>query len=124
MVLASSFRSVLRAPVRPLVLPRRTLSPSVVLRTYARATEDRQDSIYSPLPLYCFKDLSERDMLLSEMRHHRVSWTIVSQHFGISLVDAFFEYIRVASKAIHHGWTPRMTAQDIEHYLGRSDWEP
>ncbi|KAF9357130.1 Fructose-2,6-bisphosphatase [Mortierella sp. NVP85] len=131
MVLASSFRSVLRAPVRPLVLPRRTLSPGVVLRTYTRATEAQgsvsptnQDSIYSPLPLYCFKDLSERDMLLSEMRHHRVSWTIVGQYFGISLVDAFFEYIRVASKAIHHGWTPRMTAQDIEHYLGRSDWEP
>ncbi|KAF9907428.1 hypothetical protein BX616_000421 [Lobosporangium transversale] len=68
-------------------------------------------------PLYSFHGISERDMLLSEMRHHRVSWRTISLHFGISLMEAFYIYIGTVSKALRHGWTPRMTLLDVEQYI-------
>ncbi|KAI7830367.1 hypothetical protein BC939DRAFT_499502 [Gamsiella multidivaricata] len=81
--------------------------------------EQQQQQQQRATSLYSFHDVSERDTLLSEMRHHHVSWTTISDHFGISLADAFMTYIGAASKAYTHGWSPRMTAQDIEHYLTR-----
>lgn len=73
-------------------------------------------------PLYTFHDISERDVLMLEMRHHRVSWTAISNYFGIYPMEAWWAYIAAGSKAASHSWEPKMSLKEIQQYLGRSKW--
>ncbi|KAI8596117.1 hypothetical protein EDD21DRAFT_389222 [Dissophora ornata] len=145
LMFTAPLRNLLRARSQPYAPTTTTATAaarfSLITRSYLSTSETRgssttataeqgeeqgqgQDSPSSPLPLYSFHDISERDMLLSEMRHHRVSWTMISKRLNMSLAEACYTYIASTSKALHHGWTPRMTAQDIEYHIKRSDWRP
>ncbi|KAF9580026.1 hypothetical protein BGW38_003487 [Lunasporangiospora selenospora] len=68
-------------------------------------------------PLYTFGGLSKEHIFLSEMRHSRVAWSVISKHFGVTSFEALNVYIRATSKALKFGWTPRMDLKDIEHHL-------
>ncbi|KAG9063766.1 hypothetical protein KI688_003878 [Linnemannia hyalina] len=67
--------------------------------------------------LYTFKDLSEQEVLFVEMRHHKVSWKEIGVYYGKSSLEAFYEYIPIATRAYKHQWRSRMTSEDVAEHL-------
>ncbi|KAG0301373.1 hypothetical protein BGZ98_008412 [Dissophora globulifera] len=86
------------------------------------ARMQEHDAASSVLKPYSFHGVSERNMLMCEMRNHRVSWTRIAEYFGMRPMEALYLYIGSASMAMKHSWVPRMTAQDINTHLDRPNW--
>ncbi|KAF9913324.1 hypothetical protein EC991_000086 [Linnemannia zychae] len=98
---------------------------SLLRRDYSSATASavvsESSSFHNKTPLYTFQDMSEQEVLFVEMRHHKMSWGSIGKHFGKSGLEVFYGYIPVATRAIKHQWTSRMTEQDVLRYMEESN---
>ncbi|KAG0052946.1 hypothetical protein BGZ83_001872 [Gryganskiella cystojenkinii] len=116
----SSLRSFSLTALPPLQykhLLLRHLAPST-LNTRLQSSLHPDQSRFIPTTLYEFHGVSARDMLLAEMRYHDVPWEEIAEFFEVrASVEVFVRYIRASSTAHRHGWSPRLTARDIEYYI-------
>lgn len=79
--------------------------------------DQQREAQFIPTPVYEFHGVSSKDMLLAEMRHHDVAFTEIAGFFEVHPTVVFFGYIGVGSKTLRHGWSSRMTEQDILFYV-------
>jgi hypothetical protein len=79
--------------------------------------QHEQRAQFIPTPVYEFHGVSAKDMLMNEMRHHDMTWTAISEYFQVHPTEAFFGYVRAGSTARRHGWSPRMSVEDIRHHV-------
>lgn len=79
--------------------------------------DQQTEAQFIPTPIYDFHGISGKDMLLAEMRHQSVAFTELAEFFQVHPTEVFFGYVGVGSKALRHGWSPRMTDRDVLYYL-------